>query len=263
MIGRHLAHRAALTAAVGCSFLLALSAAAPAALAAELKVMSTVALTATLDDLKPKFESATGHKLTIVYSVIADLKKRIQEGETTDVMFLSRAALDDLQTQGKVASGSIVNVASSSVAIAVRAGAPKPDISTSDALKRTLLAGKSIVYADPAKGGASGVHFAKVLEKLAIADQMKSKTILVPRAQAAEVVSKGEAELGVAMASEIVPITGAQLVGPLPGDLGMVLVFSAGVGAASKDATAAKALIEFVTGPTGAAALKATGMGPA
>jgi len=250
-------------AAFGCSAFLVFLAGVPAARAAELRVMSTVALTATLDDLKPKFESATGHKLTIIYSVIADLKKRIQDGETADVMLLSRAALDDLQAQGKVASGSIANVASSSVAVAARAGAPKPDISTTDALKRTLLAGKSVVYADPAKGGASGVHFAKMLERLGIADEMKAKTILVPGAQAAEVVSKGDAELGVAMASEIVPIPGAQLVGLLPGDLGMMLVFSAGIGPTSGDSTAAKALIQFITSPAGAAVLKSKGMDPA
>jgi molybdate transport system substrate-binding protein len=263
MVRRGIAHWTVLMAAIGCSLLLALYAGAPVALAGELKVMSTVALSATLDDLKPKFESASGHKVTIVYSVIADLKKRIQDGEKADVMLLSRAALDDLQTQGKVASGSIVNVASSSVAIATRVGAPKPDISTSDALKRTLLAGKSIVYADPAKGGASGVHFAKVLERLAIADEMRPKTILVPGAQAAEVVSKGEAELGVAMASEIVPIAGAQLIGPLPGDLGMVLVFAAGIGSMSTESAAAKALVQFITGPAGSGVLKSKGLDPA
>jgi molybdate transport system substrate-binding protein len=128
--------------------------------------------------------------------VIADLRKRIQEGETADVMILSRAALDELQGQGKVASGSIVDVASSYVAIAVRAGAAKPDIGTADALKRSLLAVKSIVYADPARGGASGVHFAKVLDRLGIADQMKAKTVLVPGGQAAETVSKGEGRDG-------------------------------------------------------------------
>jgi molybdate transport system substrate-binding protein len=262
MIRRHVVRCAASAAAI-CSFLLSLGTATPVALAAEIKVMSTVALNAALDDLKPKFESATGHKLTVVYGIITELKKRIQDGETADVMLLSRAALDDLQTQGKVASGSIVNVASSSVAIAVRAGAPKPDISTSDALKRTLLASKSIVYADPAKGGASGVYFAKVLERLGIVDQMKSKTILVPGAQAAEVVAKGEAELGVGMGSEIVPVAGAQLVGPLPGDLNFVIVFSAGIGPTSKDAAAANALIQFITGPTGAAVLKSKGVDPA
>ena len=158
--------------------------------------MGTVALTATLDELKPKFESATGHKL-FVYSVIA-----------------------------------------------------------------ALLAGKSVVYADPAKGGASGVHFAKVLEKLGIADEMKPKTTLVPGAQAAEVVFRGEAEFGVAMASEIVPIKGAQLVGPLPKTLGMVLQFSGGVGPKSQDPAAASALVQFIRSPAGADALRSNGMDP-
>jgi molybdate transport system substrate-binding protein len=236
--------------------------AAPAVSAAEIKVMSTVAMNATLEELKPKFETATGNKVTIVYSVIADLRKRIQEGEIADVMILSRAALDELGGQGKVASGSIVNVASSYVAIAVRAGVAKPDIGSTDALRRTLLAAKSIVYADPAKGGASGVYFAKVLDRLGITDQMKSKTILVPGAQAAEIVAKGEAEMGVAQASEIVPIAGAQLVGPLPGDLNNVTLFAAGIGPASKDPAAAKAFIQYVTGPVGTGVLKSKGMDP-
>jgi molybdate transport system substrate-binding protein len=231
--------------------------------AAEIKVMSTVALSATLDELKPKFESATGNKVTLVYSVIADLKKRVEAGETADVMILSRAALDDLQAQGKVAQGTIANVASSYVAIAVRAGAPKPNILTTESLKATLLGAKSIVYADPAKGGASGVYFAKVLDRLGIANEMKPKTMLVPGAQAAEVVGRGEAEMGVAQASEIVPIAGAQLVGPLPGDLNNVTVFAAGVGPASQEASAATALIQFITSPTGAAVLKSKGMDPA
>src|SRR5213078_2844576 len=103
--------------------------------------------------------------------------------------------------------------------VVVRAGAPKPDITTVDGFKQTLLSARSIVYADPAKkGGASGVYFARVLDRLGIAEQMKAKTILVPGAQAAEVVAKGEAELGVAQGSEIVPVAGAQLVGPLPGE---------------------------------------------
>src|SRR6202035_1893084 len=119
MIGGFFSRRAALAAAVECSFLLALGAAAPRAHAAEVKVMSTVALTPTLGELIPKYESSSGNKLMIVYSTIADLKKRIEAGETGDVMILSRPALDDLQTQGKVAQGSIVNVGSSYVAIGV------------------------------------------------------------------------------------------------------------------------------------------------
>ena len=144
MIGQRFT-RCAANAVVGFAILLPSLSAAPAVGAAEIKVMSTVAMTATLDELKPKFEAATGHKVTIVYSVIADLRKRIQEGETADVMILSRAALDELQGQGKAMPGSIVNLASSYVAIAVRAGAAKPDIGSADALKRTLLAVKSIV----------------------------------------------------------------------------------------------------------------------
>jgi len=130
MIGGLFSRRAAIAAATGCSFLSTLGGVAPVAHAAEIKVMSTVALTPTLDELTPKYESSSGNNLMIVYSTIADLKKRIEASETADVMILSRAALDDLQTQGKVAHGSIVNVGSSYVAIGVRAGAPRPDIST-------------------------------------------------------------------------------------------------------------------------------------
>lgn len=253
MISQRFTRCSANVAAIGLAFLLPSLTVAPVVGAAEIKVMSTVAMTATLDELKPKFEAATGHKVTIVYSVIADLRKRI----------LSRAALDDLQGQGKAMPGSIVNLASSYVAIGVRGGAAKPDIGSADALKRTLLAAKSIVYADPVKGGASGVYFAKVLDRLGITEQMKSKTILVPGAQAAEVVARGEAEMGVAQASEIVPIAGAQLVGPLPGDLNNVTVFAAGIGPASKAPAAAKALVEYVTGPVGAGVLKSKGLDPA
>lgn len=179
MMGRFFSRRAAIAVAVEYSFLIALGAAGPAARAAEIKVMSTVALTPTLEELTPKYESGSGNKLVIVYSTIAELKKRIDAGETADVMILSRPALDDLQTQGKIAQGSIANVGRSYVAIGVRSGAPEPDISTVEKLKAALLA---ISYADPAKGGASGVYFARVIDRLGIADQMKSKTVLVPNA---------------------------------------------------------------------------------
>ncbi len=238
MLGGLFSRWAAIAAAAGCSLLSILGAAAPAAHTAEIKGMSTVALTPTLDELTPKYESGSGNKLIIVYSTIADLKKRIEAGETADVMILSRAVLDDLQTQGKVTQGSIVNLGSSYVAIGVRAGAPQPDITTAEKLKEALLATKSISYADPAKGGASGVYFAKVLDRLGITDQMKFKTVLVPGAQAGELVAKGEVEMGVAQASEIAAVPGTQVVGPLPGDLNSVIVFSVGVGSTSKDQVA-------------------------
>jgi len=230
--------------------------------AAEVKVLTSVALTSALNELAPKFEQATGNKLEIGYSLIADIRKRMLAGETADVIILSRPVMEELQKQDKFAPGSVANIAGTPVALAVRAGAPKPDISTVDALKQTLLAAKSIVYADPAKGGASGVYFAKVVDRLGIADQLKSKTILVPGAQAADLVAKGEAEIGVGQTSEIVPVAGAQVLGPLPGELASTTLFTAGIGADTKAPEAAKSLIQFLTGPVAAPVFSAKGFQP-
>jgi molybdate transport system substrate-binding protein len=230
--------------------------------ASELKVLTSVALTSALDELAPIFEKATGNKLDIGYGLIADWKTRILAGESGDVIILSRPAMEELKKQDKFAAGGLVNIAGTPVAVAARAGAPKPDITSVAAFKHALLDARAIVYADPAKGGASGVYFAHVLERLGIGEQLKGKTILVPGAQAPEVVARGEAELGVAQASEIVPVVGAQLVGPLPGELGSITVFTAGIGVGSKTPEAAKKLIEFLTGPEAAFRFKEKGFEP-
>lgn len=159
-------------------------------------MLSSVALTSVLDEIAPEFEKATGNKLNMEYGLAADLRKRVLDGEIADVILLTRPMMDELQKQNKLVGKSLVNVAGTPVSVAARADAPKPDISSVESLKRTLLSARSIVYADPAKGGVSGVHFARVLDRLGIAEQMKAKTILVPDAQAADVVAKGEAELG-------------------------------------------------------------------
>jgi molybdate transport system substrate-binding protein len=177
-------------------------------------------------------------------------------------MVLSRPALDDLQRQGKVAAGSIASLGRSYVAVGIRAGAPRPDIGTADNLKAVLLETRSISYADPAKGGASGVHFARVLDRLGIADQMRPRTVLVPGAESAQLLAKEQVEMAVAQASEIAAVPGTQVVGPLPGDLNSEIVFAAGVGAASKDGAAAASLIQFLTTPAAAAVLKSKGMDP-
>jgi len=257
--------RLSLTARVGVALVGGLALAAIATRegkAAEVKVLTSVALTSALNELAPQFEGATGNKLTVDYGLIVDIRKRVLEGESADVIILSRPAMDELQKQDKLAPDPITNVVGTAVSVAARSGAPKPDISSVDALKRSLIAAKSIVYADPAKGGASGVYFARVLDRLGIADQMKSKTILVPGAQAADVVAKGEAELGVAQASEIVPVAGAQLVGPLPGEFASMTVFAAGIGVGAKAPDAAKALIQFLTGPTAAPVFRSKGFEP-
>ena len=183
--------------------------------AAEIKVLASVALTAALNELAPQYERTTEQAVTRLQPR-RRIRKRALDGETADVIILSRPVMDELQKQNKLTPGSIADVAGIAVAVTTRAGTPKPDISTVDALKRSLLAAKSVVYADPAKGGLSGVYFARVLDRLGIADQMKPKTLLVPGDQSAEIVAKGEAVIGVAQTSEIIPVAGAQLVGPLP-----------------------------------------------
>jgi molybdate transport system substrate-binding protein len=262
MTGLSFTTRVALAATGGLLFSLIAAGEATVADAAEVSVLTSVALTPALDELAPQFERATGNKLKIGYSLIADIRKRMLAGESADVVILSRPVMDELQKQDKFAPGPVVNVAGTAVALVVRAGAAKPDIGSVEALKGSLLAAKSIVYADPAKGGASGVYFAHVLDRLGIAEEMKPKTVLVPGPQAAQVVAKGEAEMGVAAASEIVPVAGAQLVGPLPGELASATAFAAGLGAGTKVPKEAKAFIRFLTGPSALPVLKAKGFEP-
>jgi molybdate transport system substrate-binding protein len=255
MIGRSLRMHAA-------AALTVLMLSAMTADAAELKVFTSVALTDALGELAPVFEQKTGNKLTISYDLAAVQKKRILDGERADVIILTRAMMDDLAGQNKLAPGNIVNVASTPVALAVRAGAAKPDISSADAFRQTLLSAKSIAYADPAKGGLSGVVASRAIDRLGIAEQMKPKTTLVPGAQSPDLVAKGEVELGIAQASEIVPNAGVQLAGALPGELGSITRFSGGIGAGSPSADAAKALIDFLAGPEAGSRFKAKGFEP-
>jgi molybdate transport system substrate-binding protein len=227
--------------------------------AADVKVFTSVALTAALNEISPMFEQKTGHKLVIDYNLAAVQRKRLVDGERADVIILTRSMMEDLAKQNKLTPGNLVNIAGTPVAVAVRAGMPKPDISTVEAFKLVLLSARSISYADPSKGGLSGVVAGKAIERLGIAEQMKAKTTLVPGAQAPDLVAKGEVELGIAQASEIVPTAGTQLVGPLPGDLGSMTLFTGGVGVESQSAAAAKAFIEFLSGPEAAAHFKSNG----
>src|SRR6478736_8431020 len=230
--------------------------------AAELKVFTSIALKQALNELAPIFEQKTGNKLSISYDLASVQKKRILEGERADVIILTRAMVEDLVKQNQLTTANIVNVAGTPVALAARGGAVKPDISTADAFKQALLSAKSISYADPAKGGLSGVVAGRAIERLGIAEQMKSKTTLVPGAQSPDLVAKGEVELGIAQASEIVPNAGAQLVGPLPGELGSMTQFSGGIGAESASANASKALIDFLAGQEAGSQFKAKGFEP-
>jgi molybdate transport system substrate-binding protein len=231
------------------------------AAAADIKVYSTVAFQSVLEQLAPQFEKASGNKLAITYGLAVQLVQRVQAGETADVLILTRAGIDALIKDGKIAPGSDVMLAGAGTAVVVKVGASKPDISSPEALKRALLAAKSITYGDPASGGASGVYFGKLLERLGIAEQMKSKTKFPPSGKlAADVLVAGDAELGVMQTSELIP--GTELVGTLPGDLNNVTVFGTGLETNSKEASAGAALIKFLQSREAAAVYKAKGLDP-
>jgi molybdate transport system substrate-binding protein len=234
--------------------------------AAELKVLSAFGMQSVLEDLGPKFERATEHKLAISFATGGATVKRVQGGDAADVVITLRQGIDTLVKDGKAPAGSVAAVARAGIFVAVRKGAPKPDVSSPDALKRTLLAAKSISYVNPASGGASGIHFAKVLDRLGIASEMKSKTVFPDPKSPAEVgvvVANGDAEIGVHIIQELMPVAGIEIVGPLPGDLQDTIVFSAVIMTGAKDIAAAKALVDFLRTPESAKVIKAKGMEPA
>ena len=236
-----------------------------AAEAAEIKVLSALAMMPVMEDLGPKFERATGHKLAITFATVGEAVKRVQGGETVDVAILPRQGIDTFVKDGKAAAADVTVVATSGNGVAVRKGSAKPDISSPEALKRTLLAAKSISYTHPMHGGTSGPHIIAVLERLGIADAMKPKTIFPQAAGGAAVgalVASGEAEIGLQQIQELVPVAGIEIVGPLPGDLQNRLPFAATVMAGARDVDASNALVKFLRTPESAAVIKAKGMEP-
>jgi len=231
--------------------------------AAEIKVLSSPAVHAVMEELGPKFERASGHRLVITYMPSGAVVKRLQGGETTDVAITTREGGDSLVKDGKAAAGDVTVFALSGIGVAVRKGAPRPDISSAEALKSTLLAAKSITYSKPAEGGASGIHFAKVLDRLGIANEMKSKTVFLPKSgPVAVLVASGEAELGVQQLPELLPVAGIEIIGPLPGDLQSTTVIAAVIMKAAGNVAAAKALVDFLRTPEAASVIRAKGMEP-
>ncbi len=233
------------------------------AAAAEVKVFSTIGVQSALEELAPQFEKATGHKLNITWATAAILVKRVQAGETADLMVLTKQSLDALTKDGSATAGSDATFASSGMAVVVKKGSPKPDISTPDAYKKTLLDAKAIAYSDPASGGASGVFFAKSLDRMGIADQMKTKTKHPPPSgNSANLVVAGEADLAIQQEPEVMSVAGVDVIGAPPGDLNNVTLYSAGIGKDSKQTEGGNALIKFLHTPEAAAVFKAKGLTP-
>jgi len=236
---------------------------AAVAQSATLNVYSTIAMRGVLEELVPQFQKESGNTLAITWGTAAMLAKRIEAGEPADIAILTQANIETLSKEGKIAPGSEVELAASSIAVAIKSGAHKPDISSAEALKETLLQAKSIAYSDPASGGASGVYFAKLLEQMGIADEMKAKTKFPPAGgNAATLVATGEAELAIQAKPEIMNAAGVDVVGLLPAELNTVTTFAAGVTAASKNPDAGKTFLKFLQSPEAEAIFKASGFGP-
>ena len=235
-----------------------------AASAAEVRVMISGGLTAAYKALVPEFERPTGHKVLTAYgpsmgTTSNAIPVRLDRGEPADVLIMVGYALGGLVKNGKAIADSKIDLVKSPIAVAVKAGTPKPDISTPDALKRALLAVKTIAYSD----SASGVYVStEMFGKLGIADEMKDKARKVPATPVGEIVARGDAEIGFQQMSELKPVEGIDIIGPLPDELQKITIFSAGIASASKEPDAGKALIKFLASPAARAEIVKSGMDP-
>jgi molybdate transport system substrate-binding protein len=210
----------------------------------------------------PQFERQSGHKAIVDNDTVGALTKRIEAGEAFDLAVLTPSAVDSLSKSGKLVPGSGRNLARVGIGVVVKEGAPKPDIGSVDAFKKALLAASSIAYIDPAAGGSSGIYVAGLLDRLGIAAEMKGKSRLISGGAVAEHIARGEAELGIHQISEILPVKGITLVGPLPAEIQSYTIYAAGPGANAKEADAAKDLLKALTGPSVAEVLRSKGMDP-
>ena len=245
---------------------LALGSAAPSnAQAAEIRVVTSGGFSAAYDQLVPLYEQATGHKVVTsrgasIGNAPDSIPSRMARGEQFDVVILADSALDDLIGKGKVQQGSRVDLARSMIGMSVRKGTPKPDISTVQALKQTLLDAKTIAYS----ASASGTYLSNELfPRLGVAEQMKGKATKIYSERVGAVVLRGDAEIGFQQVSELLPFKELEFVGPLPDEVQQRVVFSAGVAVGSQDPEAARHLIKFLAAPAAASIVRSTGMEPA
>jgi len=234
----------------------------PSAAAGEVKVLSAGAMREVVLALAPPFEKETGHRVTVDSGSAGALARRINGGEGFDVVVIPEPALEKLAESGQVDGKSRVALAKIGIGVVVKAGAPVPDVASVDAFKRALLAAKSVGYIDPAGGSTSGAYVAGLIERLGLGAELRAKTVLVRDGPVALHVARGEIELGLHQISEILPVAGAQLAGPLPAPIQKVTTYAAAVGAKAHDPDAAQALVKFLAGPAGAGVIRARGMTP-
>lgn len=250
----------AATTAVATVVVLTLTQPCGTARSAEIKVFSSAAPRGIFRQLAADFERTTGHRLVIDYAFAADLKRRIEAGDPFDVAVLPPDMADDLAWRGKLAAGSRVGLGRTGLGVAVRRGAPKPDIGTIDAFRQALLAAPTVAYAN---GGASGVQVHGMLARLGIAEAMTQKLRPYPTGGAVEAVARGEADLVAIGVSPILDVPGVELVGWLPPELQSYIVFTGNIGATTRQADAARALLTLLTSPAAVELFKAQGFEPA
>ena len=232
----------------------------PPAAAADLKVLTTGAFKPVVSALVADYERQSGDKISVANDTAGALVRRIDGGETFDVLVLTPAALSELEKKGKVAAGSVANLARVAIGVAVKTGAPKPDIGTVEAFKQALLKARSVAYIDPAAGGSSGIYLDKLFQRLGIADAIRPKAVLVPGGLVAERVVNGEAEIGVHQISEILAVKGATLVGPLPAEIQNYTVYAGGLSATTRHPDNARKLLAVFSSDAARRVLKERGM---
>ena len=245
---------------------LALLAGANHAGAAEIKVLTAGAFKPVLVALAPAFEQHSGHRVVVDHHTDSDsagaLVRRIDGGEAFDLVLATPVALRQLSRSGRLAAGERPPLARVALGVAVKQGAPRPDLSSVQAFRQAVLAARSVAYIDPASGGSSGVYLAVLFERLALADAVRAKAVLVPGGLVAQRVASGEADLAIHPISEILAVPGAELVGPLPEEIQLHTEYVGAVGSAARDAAAARALLDWLRGPQARAVLKDKGMLP-
>jgi len=230
--------------------------------AAEIDALISTAVKAATDEIVPPFEKASGHKLRAIYGPSGGLTRRFDNGEAADVIIVDSAAIDALIKQGKVAPGR-TDFARTGIGIAVRKGAPKPDVSSAEALKRALLAAKSVGHTAPAGGGITALHIQRMFERLEIAAEVTPKVKLAaggPNGRVSVLVSSGEAEIGLQQVSELMSNPDVEVIGMLPAELQQITIYSAGITAGAKQHEAVKALIEALAAPSAQPIFKSKGL---
>lgn len=233
---------------------------------ADVKVLATTAMKTVFDELAPQFQAASGKSLTASFGPSVQIEKRLNEGEPTDVAVLTAAAAKDMTACGKVLPGSLADIARSSLGVAVRRGAPRPDLSSVEAFKRALLAAKSVAVSRPVGAGLSGAHMAKVFHDLGIAEAMEAKARYGTGGVSGLVgliIERGEAEIGVQQIAELKAVPGIDFVGPLPAELQAVTPFVAAIPANALDKEGGRTLIDFLTTPEARGVIRAKGLEPA